>query len=149
MQDELLVALDAESVHATVLPDVRPISPILAELKTIDVRRAAGLERKDQLMAGAVEGAHPTVILDPHTEVLQFRVGTGSGGQYLAQVAPIHADEMDRALDAEGRKQAERRLQKLHKLGGRHFAGGHCEFAVLHPAEPAHIALDPHLQAMI
>src|SRR5260221_548667 len=100
VQYELLVALDPESVHPTVLPNVCPISPMLAELKTIDVRRAAGLERKDQLMAGAVEGAHPTLVLDPHTKVLHFRVGTGSPGQYLAQGAPIHADEIDRALHA-------------------------------------------------
>src|SRR5258708_2056096 len=110
---------------------------MLAELKTIDVRRAAGLERKDQLMAGAVEGAHPTVILDPHTEVLQFRVGAGSGGKYLAQVAPIHADEMDRALEAEGRQQAERRLQKLRKPAGRHFAAAHSDPPVLPSSQPA------------
>src|SRR5258708_23497912 len=67
MQDELLVALDAESVHSTVLPDVRPISLVLAELKTIDVRRAAGLERKDQLMAGGDKSAHTPPFPFPTT----------------------------------------------------------------------------------
>src|SRR5260370_28474402 len=75
VQYELLVALDPESVHPTVLPNVCPISPMLAELKTIDVRRAAGLERKDQLMAGRVEGAHPPLILYPPHNSLHLLCG--------------------------------------------------------------------------
>src|SRR5690242_14676580 len=66
---------------------------------------SSDLEDKNQLMAAAVEGSHPGVIFGPHTEVLECAVDLLAGGQQLEHVAPIHANEMQRAVDAVAGKQ--------------------------------------------
>ena len=64
----------------------------------------AMLEDKDELVLTAVQRAHPAIVLDPDTEVLELAIGVAAGGQQLAEMAPIHADEVDRAIGAEGRE---------------------------------------------
>jgi len=50
-------------------------------------------------MLRAVERAHAGVGLVPDTEVLEL-VDLAAGGEHLPHVAPIHADLMDRPVDA-------------------------------------------------
>jgi hypothetical protein len=59
---------------------------VLAEFKTVDVRRRPVLKGEDQLVAGTVEGAHATVVLRPDNQILQLGIKALAGGEHLADV---------------------------------------------------------------
>ena len=97
---EVVVTRGAEGVDAGIGPDVRAVAAVLAELDVVDVRRVARLEDEDQLVLRAVERAHAAIGLRPDAEVLELGVGPACRGQDLALMAPVHADEVDRAVAA-------------------------------------------------
>lgn len=66
MQSKLRLPARFQGVRAAILPDIRAIAAVLAQLETVEVRRAAILEGEDQLMPRAIEGAHAAIVLDPN-----------------------------------------------------------------------------------
>ena len=70
------------------------------------------LEDEDELVARAIEGAHATVVLDPDDEVLEFREDGLARREDLGQVAPVHADVVDRPLDTVRDQRREGLLQE-------------------------------------
>src|ERR1700732_4751270 len=109
------------------MPDIAAVAAELAELDVVAVRSAALLEDKDELVLAAIERAHAGIVLDPDAEVLQFTVGFGTGGQQLVEMAPVHADEVQRARGAEGGEIAAGLGEKGGEFGFIHLARGHRE----------------------
>src|SRR5262249_891992 len=105
----------------------------------VDVRLRANLEGEDQFVPGTIESSHPAIILDPDDQVLQLRIDAFCCLQDLGHMPPVHADEMDRSIDAVGGEVAKSRSKKGDKLLGAHFAGGHGEFAMLDRSLAANI----------
>ena len=68
-------------------------------------------------MAGAVEGAHAAVVLGPDDQVLELGVDLVARRQHLGHVPPVHADEVDRAVDAHLDEAIEGGAQELGELG--------------------------------
>src|SRR5947209_12764581 len=104
MQRKLLLASSFPRVLATVLPNVRPVSPVLAEFEGVDVRRRAVLEGEDQFMTGPVKGAHRPIVLGPDDQILELSEIRAAGIHDLLQMAPVHADEVDGAVNAQSHK---------------------------------------------
>src|SRR5271154_6599003 len=90
-----------EGIASGVTPDIAAVAPEPAELHIVAVLLAAMFEDKDELVLAAVERAHPRVVLDPDAEVLHLVVDPAAGRQQLFDVAPVHADVMERAVGAE------------------------------------------------
>jgi hypothetical protein len=84
----------------------------MAELDIVAVPVAAVFEDEHQLVLAAIERAHPGIVLDPDAEVFQLAIGVAAGGQQLVDMAPVHADVLQRAVNAECREVAERLTQK-------------------------------------
>src|SRR5262249_55488488 len=78
-----LISCASAGVHAGVAPDVAAIAPVFTELNVIAMGVAAVLEDKDQLVLGAIEGAHPRIVLGPDAQVLELGVNLAPGGQQL------------------------------------------------------------------
>src|SRR5260370_40685632 len=93
-------------------------------------------------MLRAVQRSHPAVVLVPHAEVFELAVNAAACRDQLEGVSPIHANEVDRAVDAEGGQVPDRRFQKLHELEVRHFAGGHLKLSMLDCAQTADMTVD-------
>ena len=66
----------------------------------------------------------------------------GAGLQHLAHMPPIHADEVDRAVEAVRGEIGEGRRQESCELLARHLARRHGELAMADLAEPTDIAID-------
>jgi hypothetical protein len=107
---------------------------MLTQLEAVHMGPGADLEGKDQLVAGAVERAHATIVFDPNDQVLQLRVDALPCRLHFGHVAPVHAQKVDRPVHAVIRHVAEGYMQEVGELGCRHLAGGHGELAVLHLA---------------
>src|SRR5260221_12296107 len=99
MHSQLFQPSRAQRADAGIVPDIRAIAPMLAELEIIDVRGGPGLPYEHQLMLRAVERAHAGIGLVPDTEVLELAVDLAAGDEHLPHVPPAHADLMDRAVD--------------------------------------------------
>src|SRR5438128_941667 len=100
MKSKLLKPPRAHSIDPGVVPDVRPVSPMLPQLEIVDVRRVSVFPHKYQLVFGTIERAHSTVGLVPDRQVLELGVGAPASLQRLPQVPPIHTDEVNGAIDA-------------------------------------------------
>src|SRR5205823_3464728 len=98
------------------------IAPMLTKLEAVHVGRRSLLECEDQLMARAVEAAHPAIVLGPDDQVLQRAVNGLPGCKDLDDVAPIHADEVDRTIDTVISEVLEGRFQERGELTARHLA---------------------------
>src|SRR3984893_14761182 len=131
----------AERVDAGVAPHIAAVATIAAELDMVLVRVPAMLEQEYELVLAAVERAHAGIVLGPHAQVLQLGIGAHAGGEQLAHVAPIHADEVERPVETEPGEEPESAGQELGELGLVHLARGHREFAVADRAEPSNMAI--------
>lgn len=80
-------------------PDIGAVSPVLSQFDVVDVRRVARFEDEHKFMGRSVERSHPAVGLGPDAEILQFGVARIAGGQDFLLMAPVHAVEMDGAVD--------------------------------------------------
>src|SRR5206468_662080 len=106
------------------------------------VSARAIFENENQFMLRTVERSHPSVILIPHADVLQLVVDAATRRGQLEAVSPVHANEVDRTVDAERGQVPERRFQKLDELDFRHFAGGHLKLSMLDGTQTADMAVD-------
>jgi len=79
-------------------------------------------EHGDKLVPAPIERAHPGIVLDPDADVFELVIRLAAGGQQLFDVAPVHADEMDGAVNAKGRQVAESFAEKSGEFGPIHLA---------------------------
>src|SRR5438045_5237301 len=100
-------------------------------------------------MLATIERAHSTVGLDPDAEVFQFAIDAAAGGQQLFGMAPVHADKVQRAIDAECDEVAEGLAEKGGEFDPGHLPASHREGAMMDRAEPARVAVDPHIVGRI
>src|SRR6476661_7510543 len=129
-------------VFTCIVPDVGSITTVLAELDHVEMRCGPGLVDKHELVLGAVERAHPPVILVPDTDILEFGVDPACCVDDLCHVPPVHADEVQGAIGAEGCQMAKDGPEKVLEFSGGHFAGRHLELPVLDRTKPAHVTVD-------
>ena len=113
------------------------------------MRRVAVLEQKDQLVLAAVERTHPTIVLDPDTEVFELAIGFPARRQHLIEMAPIHADVMQRRLATERGKVAAGSGQKSREFRRAHLTRRHRERAVVDCAETARMTVDRYIVGRI
>src|SRR3984893_17316954 len=64
-------------------------------------------------------------------------------------VAPVHAEEVDRAVGAEGREGLGGLAEKGNEGRLVHLPRGHREWAMVDRAEAAHMALDRHVERRV
>src|SRR5438045_9476885 len=91
----------------------------------------AVFEDKDKLMPAAVERAHSRIVLDPDDEIFQLGVDLAAAGHDLLDVTPIHADVVQRAIDAEFGKVPEGGAQKGGEFGPVHLARSQREGSIV------------------
>jgi hypothetical protein len=83
------------------LPNIAAVTAELAELDIVAVPVTAVFEDEDQLVLAAVERAHPGIVLDPDAEIFRLAIDAAAGGQQVFGMAPVHADEVQRTVNAE------------------------------------------------
>ena len=106
------------------------------------MRRAAVLVNQNEFVTAAIEGAHAGVVLDPDADVLELGVNLPTSGQNFGHVAPVHADKMDRAIEAVTGKQEKDPGEEGRELGDAHLATRHREVVVVNRSQTTDIALD-------
>ena len=109
------------------------------------MRILAVLEHEDKLVLAAVQRTHARVVLRPDTDVLELGIGLLAGLEELAQVPPVHADEVQRSVTAVTSQVAAHPSQKRGELCFRHFTGSHRKLAVMCLAFAADVAVDGHI----
>ncbi len=103
------------------------------QLDIVPVRGPAILEDEDQLVLAPVQGAHPGIVLDPHTQILELGIDLQSGSQQLMLVSPIHAHVMQRPGGTVLNQQFQGGRQEPDELRLGHLPRGHQELAMAHP----------------
>jgi hypothetical protein len=134
-----------EGVGPGIAPDIAAVAAELAELDVVAVRPAALFEDEDELVLAAVERAHAGVVLDPNADIFELAIGFSAGGQQFVEVAPVHADVVQRSAGAEGGKVAAGPAEKSGERGFVHLARSHRKRTMVDCAEAARMALDRHV----
>jgi len=93
-QEIALATAAGKGIGAGIVPHIAAVAPKPAELDIVAVRAAALLEDQDELVLAAIERAHAGIVLDPHTQILEFAVDLLDSGEQLAEMAPVHAQVM-------------------------------------------------------
>src|SRR5262249_40520243 len=78
----------------------------------------------------------------PDAEVLEFGVDRAAGSQHLSDVAPVHADLMDRTVDAALGEKAKDRFEEGGEFRLAQLTAAHGEFAVTNAAKAADMTID-------
>src|SRR5262249_10321268 len=99
-------------------------------------------EDKDQLVLIAIERAHSGIVLDPDAKVLGLAVKGAAGGQQCVEMAPVHADVVQRAVNTEGREVAEYPAERGDEFRAIYLAGTHRRRAMAHCAKAARATID-------
>ena len=84
----------------------------------------------------------PPLSLTQDDEVLEFREDGRARREDLGQMAPIHADVVDRSLDTVRGQRRERLLQKRGECLAAHLPSGHSELPVFDAAQAAGMPVD-------
>ena len=92
-------------------------------------------------MLVAVERAPPALVFDPDTEVFELVIYVSAGDQQLFGMAPIDADIVQRAVDAEGGEIAENLAERGDKFGPAPLAGRHRAGATIDRPETARVTV--------
>src|SRR5262249_27319174 len=145
MQGQFLQAARPEAVHSRVIPDICPVAAGIAKAKGVQMRRRSELEYKHELVLRSIKASHAAIGLVPDSEVFEFGKDLLAGGEKFSHMAPIHADEGNRAIPAAGRC---RRQSSDKEAGERrlvHLANTHGEVTVADAPGPAHMAIDRHI----
>ena len=83
------------------MPDIAAVAAELSELDVVAMPLAAMFEDEDELVLAPIKRAHPGIVLDPDAEIFQLAIDAAAGGQQVFGMAPVHADEVQRTVDAE------------------------------------------------
>jgi hypothetical protein len=108
MRGNRLQAIAAERVDARVGPNVGAIAAETAQVDIVSVRVLAGPEDADELVLRTVEWALAGVRLVPDHEIQHGAIELASDVDQIADVAPVHAYEMDRAFGRDANAVGER-----------------------------------------
>src|SRR3984893_14873549 len=140
MGGERLHPTSPEGIDARVGPNVGAITTETAQFDIVSVWMAANPEDADQFMLRTVERALAGVRLVPDHEVQHGPIELASNVDQIADVAPVHADVMDRPFSRDANAIGERFNEELSKLRRGHFAGGESEFGMSNPPAAADLA---------
>src|SRR5438105_10682352 len=100
-QQIALLATAREGVGPGIVPDIAAVAAELSELDVVAMPLAAMFEDEDELVLAPIKRAHPGIVLDPDAEIFQLAIDAAAGGQQVFGMAPVHADEVQRTVDAE------------------------------------------------
>ena len=103
------------------------------------------LENEDQFVPRTVERAHTAVGLAPNAQILELRIDRLAGREHLAEMTPVHAHIVDRAIAAMLGKVSKRFPQKIRIGPLGHLARGHDELSMARLASAADVAADRHV----
>ena len=131
---QLVQAPRPKRVDAGVMPDVGARTAVAPELDVVEMGFLAHTEHADELVLAAVERALAGVGLHPDHQIQHLTVDHAASLEQLADMAPVHAHEMDGAVARHRRGRRQVLLQEPDEVGARELAGCHGEFAVLDPA---------------
>ena len=92
MHRELVHSTRSHGIDPVIIPHIASVPAILAEFKSVDVRRRTVLPDEYHLVLGAIERAHPGVALVPDAHILQLGVVGIARGQHFPHMTPVHAD---------------------------------------------------------
>ena len=87
----------------------------------------------------------PPLVFAQTQRFLKSLIAAAGGGQDLAHVPPVHADEMDSAVTEASTRLSKTSAKEARELGLGHLAGGHGELAMLDRAEPRDMTVDRHV----
>src|SRR5215469_10987457 len=124
------------------MPDIAAIATKLTELDVVAMRCGALLEDENKLVLTAIKRAHPCIVLGPDAEILELAVGRAGGGQQFFEMAPVHADVVQRPGRTEGDEIAEGANEKSSEFGFVHLARCHRERTVMDRTEAARVTVD-------
>jgi hypothetical protein len=142
---EGVVAAGAKAIDAGILPNIGPAAPVPATLDIVLMGRLASAEHGDQLVLAAIERPLPRVPLVPDRQVDHGRINLPPDVDQLADMAPVHADEVQAPLTREAGGMAEAKAQEGAELAVGHLAAGEGEFGVTDLPAPLHMAGDPNV----
>jgi hypothetical protein len=128
---------------------VGSVPPTATELDGVDMRCGPDLEYEDELVLGAIERPHASVVLVPNAEILERRIDVPAGRERLVEMPPVHAYEMDGSVETAADGVEENRPQEIRELARGHLAGRHRELAVLDRSQAADMAIDPDVVGRI
>ena len=117
-----------------------------AELGIVAMAAAPGFEDKDELVLGALKRTHLCIVLGPHAEVFEPRIGLTAGGKQFAEMAPIDTDIEERTAGAESREVAQTGGEKYRKPRTFHLACRHRERAMADGTDPGGVTADRHVK---
>src|SRR5205823_3167290 len=121
-QEIAFLAAAAKAVGSGVTPHVAAVAPKTAELNVIAMPVAAVFENEDELVLAPIKRTHRGTALDPDNQVFQLAIGLAAGGQQLLEVAPVHAEVVQRAVEAECGEVAASLAEKGGEFGAAHLA---------------------------
>src|SRR5271166_5011386 len=138
-------AAPGKGVHAWIVPDVRPVAPMPAQLDVVDPLCAPPREDEDKLVSRTVERPHAAVGLDPYTEVQEHAACRLDRADGFGDVPPVHAGEEGPPVSRMGDHQAERDFEKVAERGFSKIARSHRKLSVLPRALSRHMPLDSYV----
>jgi hypothetical protein len=86
-------------------------------LDGVEVGRPPHPEHADQFVLTAVEAALTGIGFDPGNQIEHRAVDGGAGGNEFANMAPVHADKVDRTIDRNRTRARERVGEKIRESG--------------------------------
>src|SRR5436305_942957 len=108
------------------------------------MRLLADAEDANKLMLAPVERALAGVRLHPDSQVQDIVIHGVAGLEQLADVTPIDAYEMHRAIAGGRRGRRQCALEELHEIRPRELTRRHRKFGVLDPS-PTHDVADANI----
>ena len=127
------------------MPHIAAVAAELAELDVVAVRCAALLEDEDELVLAAVQRAHAGIGFDPNAEGFELVIGISTANQQFVEMAPVHADEVERPGGTVGGKVAACLAEKAGEFGLAHLARSHRKRTMVDRPEAARMAVDWHV----
>src|SRR5262249_20276999 len=116
MHGKVGVPILAKAVDARVIPHVAAVATKAPQFDVVDMLSAAVLEHENQFMLRPVKASHAGIGLRPDTKVFELAVWLCCCLQKLADMPPIDADKMDRAIGAAVGETRKGRLEKLAEV---------------------------------
>jgi hypothetical protein len=107
---------------------------VAPKLDIVEMRLLADAEDTDKLVLAPIERALAGVRLHPDRQVQDIAIDGTAGLEQLADMAPVHADEMQGAIAGCRRGRRQRAFEELHEIRARELTGRHRKFGVLDPA---------------
>src|SRR5262245_33920045 len=94
MQGQILATATLERIDGGIVPDVRAIASVLAQLHRVEMRHVADPEHEYQLMLRAIERSHSRIGLIPDADVQKIAVNRFAYRRDVIHVAPVDTDKV-------------------------------------------------------